>query len=91
MVNGFAMKLEDAITNRPGALPKSAEQLLAYSHEMLGKFSFDWLDYTDASGHFQQLRELGEELNIPTLSPSPWPGKAICYADEDAMNTPFVA
>src|SRR6266567_1455013 len=63
----LAMKLEDAITNRRGVLLKPAEQLLAYSHEMLGKFSFDRLDYTDASGHFQQMRELGEELNDPDI------------------------
>jgi transcriptional regulator with XRE-family HTH domain len=63
----LAVKLEDAITNRRGALLKPAEQLLAYSHEMLGKFSFDRLDYTDASGHFQQMRELGEELNDPDI------------------------
>lgn len=59
----LTIKLEDAITNRRGALLKPAQQLLAYSHEMLGKFAFDRLDYTTASGHFQQMNELGEELN----------------------------
>jgi transcriptional regulator with XRE-family HTH domain len=59
----LTIKLEDAITNRRGTLLKPAQQLLAYSHEMLGKFAFDKLDYTTASGHFQQMNELGEEMN----------------------------
>ncbi len=36
-------KLEDAIANRRGTLLKPAQQLLAYSHEMMGKIAFDRL------------------------------------------------
>ena len=59
----LTLKLEDAITNRRGILLKPAEQLLAHAHEMMGKMAFDKLDYVKASGHFQEMRELGEELN----------------------------
>jgi len=60
-------KLEDAITNRRGALLKPAQELLAYSHEMLGKIAFDQLNYTDAGGHFQEMSQLGEEINNPDI------------------------
>jgi transcriptional regulator with XRE-family HTH domain len=60
-------KLEDAITNRRGRLPQPAQQLLAYSHEMMGKIAFDQLDYTTASGHFQQMHDLGDELSNPDI------------------------
>lgn len=60
-------KLEDAITNRRGTLLKPAQRLLAYSYEMKGKIAFDQLDYPNASGYFQQMRELGEELNNPDI------------------------
>ena len=60
-------KLEDAITNHRGTLLKPAQRLLAYSYEMKGKIAFDQLDYPNASGYFQQMRELGEELNNPDI------------------------
>ncbi len=60
-------KLEDAITNRRGRLLQPAQQLLAYSHEMMGKIAFDQLDYTTASGHFQQMHDLGDELSNPDI------------------------
>ncbi len=60
-------KLEDAVTNRRGALLKPAQELLAYSHEMLGKIAFDQLNYTDAGGHFQEMSQLGEEINNPDI------------------------
>jgi len=60
-------KLEDAITNHRGTLLKPAQQLLAYSYEMMGKIAFDQLDYPNASGYYQQMHELGEELNNPDI------------------------
>ncbi len=60
-------KLEDAIANRRGTLLKPAQQLLAYSHEMMGKIAFDRLQYATAGGHFQEMHELGEELNDPDI------------------------
>ena len=60
-------KLEDAITNRRGMLLKPAQRLLAYTYEMKGKIAFDQLDYPNASGYFQQMREPGEELNNPDI------------------------
>ena len=61
-------KLEDAVTNRRGNLLKPAQQLLAYSHEMMGKTAFDRLDYTNANGHFHEMHQLGEELNDPDIT-----------------------
>lgn len=60
-------KLEDAITDRRGTLLKPAQLLLAHAHEMMGKIAFDQLAYPTASGHFQQMHELGEELNNPDI------------------------
>jgi len=34
---------------------------------MKGKIAFDQLDYPNASGYFQQMRELGEELTNPDI------------------------
>src|SRR5579875_3106639 len=60
-------KLEEAITNRRGILLKPALELLAYCHEMQGKIAFDKLNYTEASGHFQEMNQLGEELKDPDI------------------------
>jgi transcriptional regulator with XRE-family HTH domain len=61
-------KLEDAITNRRGQYLQPAQQILAYAHEMLGKIAFDRLDFMTASGHFQEMGELGEELHDPDIT-----------------------
>jgi transcriptional regulator with XRE-family HTH domain len=63
----IATKLEDAVTNRRGALLRPAQELLAYAHEMMGKIAFDQLNYTEANGHFQEMNQLGEELNNPDI------------------------
>ena len=60
-------KLEDAVQNRRGQFLAPAQQLLAYAHEMLGKYSFDRLDFTTANGHFQEMYTLGDELGDPNI------------------------
>jgi tetratricopeptide (TPR) repeat protein len=46
---------------------KPAQEILGYAHEMLGKIAFDQLAYPAASGHFQEMLEIGEELRDPDL------------------------
>ncbi len=56
-------RLEQVIEDRRGALLQPAQELLAYAYEMMGKVAFDQLNYPVASGHFQAMFELGEEIN----------------------------
>ncbi len=60
-------RLEDSITNCRGKLLKPGIELLAHTHEMMGKIAFDKLDYAKAGGHFQEMSTLGEELNDPDI------------------------
>lgn len=55
--------LNSALTAYHGEFVKSARQLLAYSHQMLGKIAFDSLDYETAGKHFSEMVRLGQELN----------------------------
>jgi hypothetical protein len=42
---------------------KPVRQLLAYTHQILGKIAFDRLDYAAAGGHYSEMIDLGRELN----------------------------
>jgi tetratricopeptide (TPR) repeat protein len=57
------LRLNTALTSYHGQFVKPAQQLLGYAHQMMGKISFDRLDYAAASGHFSEMIELGQELN----------------------------
>src|SRR5450432_958087 len=59
--------LDDALTKHHGQFLKPAQKVLAYAHEMQGKIAFDQLRYTDAFGHFQEMFDLGNELNDADL------------------------
>lgn len=61
------VQLDEALMKYRGTFMKSAQQLQAYTHEMLGKISFDKLNFTQANGHFQEMLDLGEELADPTI------------------------
>jgi len=59
----IAARLETAVTERRGRLRTAALELLAYAHEMMGKVAFDRLDLGRAVSHFQEMHDLGRELN----------------------------
>jgi transcriptional regulator with XRE-family HTH domain len=61
-------RLETAATERRGRLRAAALDLLAYAHEMMGKVAFDRLAFPDAVAHFQEMHELGRELNNPDIT-----------------------
>lgn len=61
------VQLDEALAKYHGTFVESARQIQAYTHEMLGKISFDKLNFTKANGHFQEMLDLGEELADPTL------------------------
>lgn len=60
-------QLDDALTKYHGQFARSAQELEAYAHEMLGKIAFDKLDFQEAGYHFQQMLELGDELQDADL------------------------
>ncbi|MGH2481553.1 MAG: hypothetical protein ACRDHW_18015, partial [Ktedonobacteraceae bacterium] len=62
-LHDLVVNLDSALTIHRGQFIKPAQQLLAYTHQMLGKIAFDRLDYAAASGHFSEMIALGEELN----------------------------
>ncbi len=55
--------LHSTLTLYHGEFAKPARQLLAYTHQMLGKIAFDALDYEAAGKHFSEMVSLGQELN----------------------------
>lgn len=59
----IASRLETAVTERRGRLRAAALELLAYANEMLGKVAFDRLEFPAALGRFQEMHDLGRELN----------------------------
>lgn len=63
----LSAQLDDALTKYHGQFLKPAQKVLAYAHEMQGKIAFDRLNFRDASEHFQEMLDLGEELNDPDL------------------------
>jgi tetratricopeptide (TPR) repeat protein len=60
-------RLESAVGGGRGRLRAAALEMLGYAHEMLGKVAFDRLDVPDAQRHFQQMHDLGIELDDPDL------------------------
>src|SRR5579884_4005617 len=60
-------QLDQALISYHGGLVEPAQQLLAYAHQMMGKISFDRLDFAAASGHFSEMIDLGEELKDPDI------------------------
>lgn len=55
-------KLETALQLYRGAFRRQSQQLLAYACEMMGKIAFDRLNYIEASGYFNEMVQLGQEL-----------------------------
>lgn len=66
-LNHLIPRLEDALTRYRGALRKPVQQLLAYAYEMMGRVSFDQLNYVEANGRFDEMHQLGEELRDPGI------------------------
>lgn len=62
-LKNMADTLNGALTMYRGEFAKPAQQLLAYTHQMLGKIAFDALDYEVAGKHFSEMVSLGQELN----------------------------
>lgn len=62
-LHSLVSNLDQALTSYNGEFINPAQQLLAYTHQMLGKISFDRLDFSSASGHFSKMIDLGQELN----------------------------
>lgn len=60
-------RLEDTLTRHHGQFLKPAQMVLASAHEMQGNIAFDQLRYTTAIGHFQEMFDLAEEINDPTM------------------------
>ncbi len=60
-------RLETAVAGKEGRLRVPALELLGYAREMLGKVAFDKLDYPAALGHFQEMHDVGREINDPDL------------------------
>ena len=59
----LVFNLDQALTSYRGEFVAHAQQLLAYTHQMLGKIAQDRLDYTAAGAHFSEMIDLGNELN----------------------------
>ena len=59
--------LDQALISYHGEFLKPAQQLLSYTHQMIGKIAFDRLDFSTASGHFSEMIDLGHELNDPDI------------------------
>jgi len=55
--------LDSALTAYHGEFVKPVRQLLAYTHQMLGKIAFDALDYDAAGKHFSEMVSLGQVSN----------------------------
>ena len=62
-LDSLTLNLSSVLTAYRGEFIKPAQQLLAYTHQMLGKIAFDRLDFAAASGHFSEMIDLGQELN----------------------------
>ena len=63
----LTISLDQALTAYHGTFLKPAQQLLAYTHQMIGRIAFDRLDFAATSGHFSEMIDLGEELNDPDI------------------------
>jgi transcriptional regulator with XRE-family HTH domain len=62
-LNSLVVNLEDALTQYRGTFRRPTQQLLAYAYEMMGKISFDQLNYVEANGRFDEMYQLGQELD----------------------------
>lgn len=62
-LRNLAFNLGQTLTTYQGEFRTTTQQLLAYTHQMLGKITFDRLDYAAAGGHFSEMIDLGQELN----------------------------
>ncbi len=60
-------QLDQALISYHGEFMQPAQQLLAYTHQMMGKIAFDRLDFSAASGHFSEMIDFGEELHDPDI------------------------
>jgi transcriptional regulator with XRE-family HTH domain len=62
-LRNLALNLDQTLMAYRGEFRTAAQQLLAYTHQMLGKIAFDRLDYAAAGGHFSEMIDLGQELS----------------------------
>jgi transcriptional regulator with XRE-family HTH domain len=62
-----ACRIERVATQRGGRLRMAALELLAYANEMMGNVAFDRLHFPAAHGYFQEMHDLGRELNDPWI------------------------
>lgn len=60
-------RLDQALTAYRGEFLRPAQQLLAYTHQMLGRIAYDRLDFAAAGGHLSEMIDLGQELNDPDI------------------------
>lgn len=63
----LVFNLNQALTLYRGGFLKPTQQLLAYTHQMLGRIAYDRLDFASAGGHLSEMIELGQELNDPDI------------------------
>jgi tetratricopeptide (TPR) repeat protein len=62
-----ACRIERVAAKRGGRLRMAALHLLACANEMMGNVAFDRLHFPAAHGYFQEMRDLGRELNDPDI------------------------
>ena len=58
----LVFSLDLALNSYRGEFVLPAQQLLAYTHQMLGKIAQDRADYIAAGAHFSEMIDLGNEL-----------------------------
>lgn len=63
----LTISLDQALTAYHGEFLQPAQQLLAYTHQMIGRIAFDRLDFATAAGHFSEMIDLGQELSDPDI------------------------
>jgi transcriptional regulator with XRE-family HTH domain len=56
------IQLENALALYHGQFSRQVFRLLAYAHEMLGKFAVDRMETATASQHFQVMYDIAEEI-----------------------------
>jgi transcriptional regulator with XRE-family HTH domain len=60
-------RLDDVLTSYRGQFVRSALRIQAYAHEMLGKLAIERIKTKEAIYHFQEMYDIGEELNDSDL------------------------
>lgn len=63
----LVLQLENALALYRGQYSRQVFRMLAYCHEMLGKFAVDRIDTALASQHFQVMQDIAEEIQDADL------------------------